>query len=192
MSLFRRFSLPALMLTTLVGSAMSIAATPQLADASSFVRTGSLREDFNNKYDRKHYVRGECFVKKRRNRIFITLPTGSGKGARVRPATEVKCYATVHKRRLAAIRLRRTRKLHVKSYFVDIVGDQVRFSATKKSRTCNGKACGIKIKSDRNNKTVGMTACIESRGKSRIVRVGMVPTGLDRGFKAKRCSQRKY
>ena len=188
MNSIRRFSLPALMLTTLAASAMSVAVAPQSAEAFLIRRRDA--DAFNNKYAKNHYVRGKCSMTK--GKIFIPVPTGVAFGRQIPGAGEVKCKATVHKRKRSLIRLRRTRKLNVKRYSLFVNGDKARFVANKKSRTCNGKSCTVKIKPSSFSKTTGFTACIESRGKSRIIQVGTVPSGLDRGFKAKRCSQRKY
>ncbi|MBE9029765.1 hypothetical protein IQ266_08500 [filamentous cyanobacterium LEGE 11480] len=187
MSLFRRFSLPALMLTTLAASAMSIAATPQSAEA--FIIRRKSADVFINKYDRKHYVRGKCSLAKGKG--FVPVPTGAFL-KRLPESGEIRCSGDVFKRKGARIRLRRTRKLHMKRYSLSVNGDQVKFVVDEESRTCHGKRCEVTIKPTSGLNTVGLTACIESRGKSRIVQIGSVPTGLDNGFKSKRCSRRKY
>ncbi|MBE9029763.1 hypothetical protein IQ266_08490 [filamentous cyanobacterium LEGE 11480] len=188
MNFLRRFSLPALMLTTLAASAMSVAVAPQSAEA--FIIRRKDADVFNNKYARKHYVRGKCSIAK--GKLFIPVPTGVLFGRQIPVGGEVRCSADVFKRKAAVIRLRRTRKLNVKRYFVVEGRDDLKIIASKTSKTCNGKRCVIKLKPSRSSKVVGMTACIESRGKSRIVQIGTVPTGLDNGFKSKRCSARKY
>ncbi|MBE9029764.1 hypothetical protein IQ266_08495 [filamentous cyanobacterium LEGE 11480] len=199
MNFIHRFSLPALMLTTLAASAMSIAVAPQSADASFSNRFHIRRQDadvYINKFDRKHYVRGKCFIAK--GKIFapplpISLRLFPSSGT---PGGAIRCSADVFRGRAARIRLRRTRKLHVKRYAVVARDERLKVVTFKQSKTCHGKRCVVKITPSPNPprpiETVGMTACIESRGKSRIVQIGNVPKGLDNGFKSKRCSQRKF
>lgn len=171
------------------------------------------RDFFTNKFARKFYLRGRCFISKGNGDIVVDVANGAIQVAsavskkvpdvsipdsakQVFPhAGDSKCIVKKRKRARGAIRASGTVTVNMNLYKASCSKpgcDVTNVIATRRSKSCGGKnRCTVIMRADKLPIT-GMTACLEAKRKSRVVKVGGVADGLDSGFKNVSCSSRRY
>lgn len=192
----------------LITSVLTLAISSDVTNAGYFRD----RDFFTSKFGSKFYLRGRCWISKGNGKIVVDIANGGitvANAATGLPipnipdnAKEVfphvgdsKCIVKKRKRAKGTIRASGSVRVNMNLYQANCSGrgcDVNYVIARSGSKVCGGKQrCTVVMRASE-LPISGMTACLEAKGNSRVIKVGRVADGLDGGFQNVSCSSRRY